>query len=175
MLYNTYMCKYKDLLQGYKSYVLPLVTYCSSVWSPSCKNDIAKVESVQKYFSKNIRQCKFLPYLERLKFLDLPTLEKRRLWADLILCYKILNGQIAGPPERYGSLLNPRQSRGHSKKLWIQQSHTDIRKNSFACRICECWNSLPPETINCNILLSFKTKIKECNLDRFLVLKTTPV
>jgi len=63
--------KYKDLLQGYKSYALPLVTYCSSVWSPSGKNDIAKVELVQKYFSKNIRQCKFLPYLERLKFLDL--------------------------------------------------------------------------------------------------------
>src|SRR5215469_4497563 len=40
--------KYKDLLQGYKAYVLPLVTYCSSVWNPACKQDILKLESVQK-------------------------------------------------------------------------------------------------------------------------------
>src|SRR5215469_10762598 len=81
--------KVKDLLHGYNSYILPIVTYCSPVWSPHCKNDITSLESVQKYFTKNILQCKFLPYLERLAYLQIPSLEKRRLWADLIMCRNI--------------------------------------------------------------------------------------
>ena len=38
----------KPLLRAYKSYILPLLNHCSSVWSPSLLGDIKKIESVQR-------------------------------------------------------------------------------------------------------------------------------
>ena len=58
-----------------------------------------------------------MTYSNRLKALNLPTLELRRLHTDLVLTYKILNAYVANPPENFGLVLSSRQSRGHSKKL----------------------------------------------------------
>ena len=38
------------LLRAFKVYVLPIIKYASSVWSPHLVTDIRKVESVQRKF-----------------------------------------------------------------------------------------------------------------------------
>src|SRR5437870_13784322 len=101
------------LLLGYKSYILPILNYCSPVWSPSSVGDILLLESVQRVFTKKIPGLENLSYFDRIKLLNLPTLELRRLHNDLILCYRILHRLVAGPPENYGLVLGSRQSRGH--------------------------------------------------------------
>ena len=86
------------LILAYKSYILPLLSYCSSVWSQYLYilGDIIAIESVQRLFTRKLPNLKNVPYNERLKMLCLPSLELRRLRADLLLCYKILNGLMSG-------------------------------------------------------------------------------
>ena len=95
-----YRCFYsksaRSLLRGFNSYILPILNYCSPVWSPSAIGDVNKLESVQRMFTKKIPGYENLPYSQRLKKLDLPSLELRRLRNDLILCYKTLHGEVTG-------------------------------------------------------------------------------
>ena len=170
LLFRCFLTKdIKSLLLGYKSYILPTLIYCSPVWSPSSVGDIMFVESVQRVFTKKLPGFKNKPYFERIRILNLPTLELRRLHSDLILCYKILHGLVAGRPENYGLILANRQSRGHRFKLSITHSRIDARKYFFGCRICEPWNSLPDNIVALDSLIIFKTMLKKICFNKFLV------
>ena len=46
-------------------------------------------------FTKRLRSLKHLSYDERLAKLGLPTLELRRLYLDLIFCYKVIFGLVS--------------------------------------------------------------------------------
>jgi len=70
------------LMLGFKTYVLPIVDYCSPVWSPHYMKDIQLIESVQRQFTKRIPCLRNYSYPERLKFLNQVTLERRRLECD---------------------------------------------------------------------------------------------
>ena len=80
------------LFRAFKVYVRPIVEYCSSAWSPHLVKDIILLESVQRKFTKRLTGMQNIPYLERLRQLNLERLDVRRLRADLILAYKILFG-----------------------------------------------------------------------------------
>jgi len=55
----------------------------SVIWSPYTVKDIELIESVQRRFTKRLPGFNILPYAERLKRLDLRSLELRRLHTDL--------------------------------------------------------------------------------------------
>jgi hypothetical protein len=42
--------------------------------------------------TKLIKEVKDLSYIERLKYLNLPTLQYRRFRSDMIMAYKLLSG-----------------------------------------------------------------------------------
>ena len=67
-----------------------LCYYTYIVCSPSYINQINQIESVQRRYTKLIPICSHL-YAERLKVLNLQSLEHRRLIADLILCFNIIH------------------------------------------------------------------------------------
>jgi len=140
----------KFLVMAYKSYVLPLLEYCSPVWSPHSFSDILLLESVQRRFTKRIPGLVHMSYCERLAALNMITLERRRLHFDLAFCYKLLNGLIDSVPDNYGLELSSRKSRGHSFKLVINNPRIDARKYFFSSRICEPWNSLPDTVVLTN-------------------------
>ena len=75
------------LLRAYTTYVRPLLEYCTVVWSPSLKCDIHSIEKVQRNFTKRLSGCNSLTYTERRNKLNLTTLELRRLYYDLVMCY----------------------------------------------------------------------------------------
>lgn len=83
-----------SIINAFKVYVRPLLEYNSSVWSPSLKNLIELLESVQRRFTKRIFGLYNLTYHQRLICLGLESLELRRLRADLLLVYKIVFGLI---------------------------------------------------------------------------------
>jgi len=56
----------------HKALVRPHLAYAHSVWCPHKKGDITEIEKVQKYRAHN--QLKKIPYKERLRRLNLPTL-----------------------------------------------------------------------------------------------------
>ena len=157
------------LLLAYKTYILPLLSYCSSVWSPSTIGNIVALESVQKLFTRRIPGLKFMSYKDRLATLQLPSLELRRIRADLVLCFKILNGLIAGPPELYGLNLYKGATRGHDMRLMKAHDRVDARKHYFGCRITSPWNSLPSELVHSTSVSLFKRGLTQVDLSDYLL------
>jgi len=82
------------LLRAYLVYVRPLLEYNSTIWSTHYKYDIDAVERVQRLFTKRLPGLSNYAYNERLSFLNIPSLEQRRMRADLILCYNMLFGHL---------------------------------------------------------------------------------
>ena len=85
LLFRAFKLKESDaLIQAYKTYILPILDYCSAVWSPSLLYNIEALESVQRLFTRRLPGMKYLSYSNRLASLKLPSLELRRLlWSRL--------------------------------------------------------------------------------------------
>ena len=157
-----------NLIRAFKVYIRPLLEYASTTWSPSFITDILLLESVQRDFTKRVPGCSHLSYTERLSFLKLPTLEHRRLMADLIMVYNILthNTFINNSP----FTLNPNNHlRGHPLKLSVPITKTNTHKSIFFNRIIPIWNSLPADIVLSNNTTSFRYKLKAIDLNRHLV------
>jgi len=80
------------LFRAFTVYVQPLLEYCSPVWNPHYHCDIAKIESVQRRFTKHNKSIKSFTYAQRLDILCAELLELRRLKFDLIMIYCFVHG-----------------------------------------------------------------------------------
>ena len=114
----------------YKSLVRPHLEYRNSIWSPYMVKDIRLMESVQRRATKIVPTLSLLPYEERLKLLDLPTLKYRRRRGDMIITYKMLNGLIDIDRENFFQM-SISYIRGHCKKLYKPFSRLKIRSQFF--------------------------------------------
>ena len=76
----------------YCSLVRPRVEYSSQVWNPFTKSNISRIESIQRRATKFILKSDD-EYLVRLRKLRL-SLEDRRLMADVIFFYKVVNNHV---------------------------------------------------------------------------------
>ena len=157
----------KFLIIGYKSYILPLVEYCSPIWSPHSVCNILLLECGQRRFTKRIPGLEYMSYEDRLKILGMITLERRRLHSDLVFCFKLLNGLIGNAPENYGLVLSSRKSRGNSFKLANENPRIDARKYFFSSRVCEPWNSLPDSVVLIESVKTFKRQLFTLILTNF--------
>jgi hypothetical protein len=82
----------KDMfLTLFKSIVRPHLEYGNSVWSVIYKKAAIQLENAQRRATKLIENIQHKTYTQRLKYLGLPSLQYRRLRADVVEIYKILN------------------------------------------------------------------------------------
>jgi hypothetical protein len=154
----------KSFLLNYKSLVRSQIEYAHSVWSPYKCMNILDVEKVQMRATKMAAGCKSLSYIDRLKFLQLPTLRFRRLRGDMIETYKILNGIYDRELTPNLNLSASHRTRGHSLKLDVARAKYDLRKYAFPSRIISSWNSLAEDVVLAGSLNVFKNK-----LDKFWI------
>ena len=66
------------MLTLWKALVIPILDYCSQLWSPWAKTDIRSIESVQRALTHSITEARHLNYWERLSRPKLYSLERRR-------------------------------------------------------------------------------------------------
>ena len=88
------------MLTLWKSLVLPILDYCSQLWSPSKIGQIKQIENVQKMFSRKIKLPSQQNYWDRLKSLNLYSLERRRERYRIIYVWKILEGIVPNLTDR---------------------------------------------------------------------------
>ena len=139
------------------SLVRPRLEYAATVWSPHLKKDIMKLERVQRAATKMVPELRDLPYEDRLRIMNLPSLEDRRERGDLISVYKMMNGL-----DRVGEELlrmDDRNTRGHGKKLKKDSCVRDIKKYSFPHRVVNVWNGLPENIVNAKTIHKFKAEL----------------
>ena len=79
------------MLTLYKTMVLPIIEYCSQLWNPVTIGQIRKIEALQRTFTSKIYGTNSMNYWQRLKHLNLYSLERRRERYIIIYIWKIIN------------------------------------------------------------------------------------
>ena len=93
------------------------------------------IESVQKRATKQLPGMKELPYQERLKVLNLPTLAYRRMRGDLIETYKILTDKYDPVVSRLFTMRKESTTREHNRKIFKKRPRLNTRKYSEQTKI----------------------------------------
>ena len=102
----------------FKAMVRPHLEYAVAAWAPHLRRHIDKLESVQRRATKQVPGLGTLSYQERLKKLNLPSLEFRRMRGDIIEVFKILSGKYDINYQDFFQLQQaPHNTRGHTKKV----------------------------------------------------------
>jgi len=98
MIKQTFVDRSKDtILALYRSLVRPHLEYCCPIWDPHYNKNIKLIEGVRRRATKLVQGIDHLSYDERLEYLGLTRLDRRRIRGDLIETYKILNGVCSIP------------------------------------------------------------------------------
>ena len=154
------LCTENTFILLFKSLVRPILEYGHAVWQPHQKGLCSEIEDVQRRATKMLPKLKDKPYTERLKTLNLPTLEHRRLRGDMIECYKYIHRKYKTVRPHLTKADNQqRQLRGHSLKLKKTCSRLNLRTNYFSNRIISTWNSLPDEVVTAQSVNAFKNQL----------------
>ena len=84
-----------------KSMVCPHLEYRNVVYFHRYERNVAVLEGVQRRGTKMVSALKDLPYNERLRRLNLPSLVHRRKRGELIEVYKYLHGNYKVDPSSF--------------------------------------------------------------------------
>ncbi|KGL86516.1 hypothetical protein N301_00212, partial [Charadrius vociferus] len=157
------------ILTLYSALMRPHLEYCIQLWSPQHKKDMDLLERVQRKAMRMIRGLEHLSYEERLRELGLFSLEKRRLWGDLIVAFQLWGDLIVafqylkGAYRRAGEGLFTRacsdRTTGNGFKLEKGRFRLNIRKKFFTLMVVRHWNRLPREVVEAPSLEVFKARL----------------
>ena len=141
----------------------------SVTWSPNLKQDIDKIERVQRRYTKKLYGLAAVSYNERLHRLQLCSLELRRLHFDLFMCYRIIFGlvNVCVCVTDFFELNCASLTRGHPYKLYKPRTYNTVRASYFSIRIVNVRNSLQLIELISLPLLLLKAQFNRLILLRF--------
>ncbi|MEL7079430.1 MAG: reverse transcriptase family protein [Cyanobacteria bacterium J06582_2] len=160
------------------SLVRPIIDYCSPLWSPPPKSYgcIDKLEGVLRSFSKHVENLQDKNYNERLKALNLQSIQRRHERYKIIYVYKIKENIVPNLPKNpfntdLSFALKFSQTTRNGLRCSISNptlyhNPAEIPRNSsFALTASNLWNCLPPKISNITNITVLKFKKQ---LDKFL-------
>lgn len=156
-------CVFKKL---YITYVRPHLEFSVPSWSPTLIQDINILESIQIKAVNMISGLRGNSYNEKLRELEMQSLETRRRRFDLIQVYKIMNNLVNVNSSQWfqkvsdTNIRNTRQT-ADLLALVIPRTKTSNRQSFFSIRAAEYWNSLPSDIRNAANLSQFKNKLDD--------------
>ena len=152
----------------------PQVEYASTICSPYTKQDISKVEMVQR---RAVRWTlhNYSPYssvTELQHELGWRSLEQRRSDARLVMVCKIINGHIAITLPSY--FQQPTRMTRHSHPLALRQIYTSFNfyKYSFYPLAVVLWNRLPTNVVVLPTQEQFREAVRSLDLSCYKAKET---
>src|SRR3989442_75559 len=95
------------------------------------KGLIRDTEAIQKRATKLIRGCRNMDYINRLIWLELPTLKYRRFRGDMLELYKILSNLYDSKTAPAFEMHLDTRTLGNSFKIKVDRCNYDVGKYSF--------------------------------------------
>ena len=148
------------LIAAYKSLVLPVMEYGFIVWHPHKLCLTRKLEQVQRNFTSVLYGLEELSYWERLKKLNIFSLERRRERYIILYTFKIILGIVPNPGIKWGFS----DRRGRYVYSTPLQRSSSLRDRSFFGLCPQLYNCLPKSLRD----LSTGTNTIKYKLDEFL-------
>ena len=108
-----------------------------------CASLAELLERVGKKATKMIMGLEHPPCEDRLRELGLFSLEKRRLWGDLIATFQYLKGAYKQGESQLFERVDDSRTRGNGFKLREGRFRLDVGGRFFTKRVVRCWNSCP--------------------------------
>ena len=118
------------------------------------------LERVQHRYTRMVPKLKKLSYEQRLEYLGLCTLEKRRNRADLLEVLKMYKGSSATPFNDFFVLQTATHISGPTAKLVKNRCRLDLRQHFFSERVIDSWNSLEQCVIDSATVSAFKNGLR---------------
>ena len=117
------------MLTLWKSFILPILEYCSILTSPHKKGDIEEIEALQRTFTSKMEEVKHLNYWDRLQKLGMYSMERRRERYLIIYVWKILEHKVPNCTinpinvywnDRYGRMCHKPSIKGKGKMATLR-------------------------------------------------------
>jgi len=106
-----------------------------------------------------IKGLEYLSYDDRLRELGLFSLEKRRLWGDLIAAFQYLKRAYRNDGEGHFTRVCSDRIRENGCKLKEGRFRLGIRKKFFTVRVVRHWNRLTREAVAAPSLEVFQARL----------------
>ena len=152
MLLRVFKTRESELmLKMFNSYVRSKVEYCSVIWNPWKKEDIDRLERIQKNFTSKIKGMENLDYHERLRKLGMYSLERRRERYLIINAWQQVEGikenvlklEVSNYNLETGSIGRRRCIKSPAIPTTINSRNRTMIHNSTARQMERLFNALP--------------------------------
>jgi hypothetical protein len=133
----------------YKTFILPILDYCDSVWACCNRSDIDQLERLQNRAGRIVmRSIRSAPALARLKWDKLENRRNKHIFKLVNLCLQKRSPQFLHNYFVYNREINARITR-QSNLLHLAKVRTEAAKKSFFYNCCVVFNNFKR---NCDVM-----------------------